>query len=112
MPNFKMPRIFQDHSGTGVKGSTLCFCPYCGQSGQSNTFFTQEQIEFAKSVVLQRVTEAVKANLKSLEFEHKPRGAFGIGISLKLQPSAARPIRYYREKQLETEVVCESCTLR
>ena len=47
-----------------------------------------------------------------MEFEHKPRGAFGIGISMKLQPSSPRQIRYYREKQLETEVVCNACTLR
>jgi len=50
--------------------------------------------------------------LKSLEFEHKPRGPFGIGISMKLQESAPLPIRYYREKQLETEVICDNCTLR
>jgi hypothetical protein len=30
----------------------------------------------------------------------------------QIQPSAPQPIRYYREKQLETEVVCENCTLR
>lgn len=37
---------------------------------------------------------------------------FGIGISMKLQPSSPLPIRHYREKQLETEVVCDNCTLR
>lgn len=46
-----------------------------------------------------------------MEFEHKPRGGFGIGISMKVQRSAPRPIRYYREKQLETAVVCDNCTL-
>ena len=51
-------------------------------------------------------------DLKSLEFEHKPSGPFGIGISLKLEPSAPHPIRYYREKKLETEVICDACTLR
>jgi hypothetical protein len=45
-----------------------------------------------------------------MEFDHKPRGAFGIGT--KVQPSSPRPLRYYREKQLETEVVCDNCTLR
>lgn len=98
--------------GTGVKGPAPCVCPYCGYSGESNRFFTQAQLDYARSVAIQRVTNALHADLKSLEFDHKPRGAFGIGISLKVRPSIQRPIRYYREKQLETEVVCDNCTLR
>jgi hypothetical protein len=31
---------------------------------------------------------------------------------LKVTQSSQHPIRYYREKQLETEVVCNACTLR
>jgi hypothetical protein len=56
--------------------------------------------------------DALHKDMKSLEFEHKPQGPFGIGISVKVKESARRPIQYYREKQLETEVVCDSCTLR
>ena len=50
-------------------------------------------------------------DLKSLEFNHRPSGGFGIGFSMKVsgQPT---PIRQYREKNLETEVVCDRCTLR
>ena len=29
-----------------------------------------------------------------------------------MKPGRPHPIKYYREKQLETEVVCDSCTLR
>jgi hypothetical protein len=98
--------------GTGIKGPALCHCPYCGHRGESKTFFTPDQIEYARSVVMRKVTDAIHKDLKSLEFEHKPQGMFGIGISMKLQPSRPLPIRHYREKQLETEVVCDSCTLR
>lgn len=98
--------------GTGIKGPAPCHCPYCGHAGDQNTFITQEQIEYAHSVALRKVTDAFVKDLKSLEFEHKPRGLFGIGISMKVQPSAPQPIRYYREKQLETAVVCDNCTLR
>jgi hypothetical protein len=62
-------------------------------------------------VVFRQVTDALQKDLKSLEFEHAPKGLFGIGISLKLKESTPKPIRYYREKELETEVVCDSCTL-
>ncbi len=103
---------FKITPGTGVKGPSPCFCAYCGHKGESNTFFTQEQIEYAKSVVLRKVTDALHKDLKSLEFEHKPQGLFGIGLSLKVQRSAPLPIRYYREKELETAITCDSCTLR
>jgi len=103
---------FKITPGTGVKGPAPCHCPYCGHSGPSNTFFTQEQIQYARSIVVRKVTDAIRADLKGLEFDHKPKGAFGIGFSMKLKPSAPVPIRYYREKQLETEVICESCALR
>ena len=73
-------------------------------------FFTKAQVEYAKSVVMREVTGALLKDLKTLEFNYRPRGAFGIGISMKVtgQPTA---IRRYREPKLETEVVCEKCTL-
>lgn len=111
-PNEECLGYFKITPGTGVKGPAPCYCPYCGHCGEANTFFTQEQIEYAKSVVLRKITDAIHADLKSLEFDHKPRGAFGIGISMKVQRSSPQPIRVYREKQLETEVVCDHCTLR
>lgn len=98
--------------GTGVKGPAPCHCPYCGHRGDQNTFWTHEQLEYAKSVVLRKVTDALHQDLKSLEFKHRPSGPFGIGISVTLQRGTPHPIKYYREKQLETEVVCDSCTLR
>ena len=103
---------FKITPGTGVTVAAPCFCPYCGHSGEQNTFFTTEQIEYARSIVVRKVMDAVVADLKSLEFDHKPRGLFGIGISMKVQASAPKPIHYYREKQLETHVVCDNCTLR
>lgn len=98
--------------GTGVKGPARCHCPYCGHSGESGTFTTKEQIEYAKSMVIRQVTDAIHQDLKSMEFDHRPRGGFGIGISMKVTQGARHPIRHYREKELETEVVCDACTLR
>lgn len=103
---------FKITPGTGVKGPAPCHCPYCGHSGASKTFTTPEQIEYAKSMVIRQVTDAIHQDLKSMEFDHKPRGAFGIGISMNVTQSARHPIRHYREKELETEVICDACTLR
>ena len=104
---------FKIELGTGLKSEGLpCYCPYCGHTAGHDHFWTKEQIEFAKSVAMRKITDALHKDLKKLEFDHKPKGAFGIGISMKVKPGRATPIHYYREKQLETEVVCVSCTLR
>lgn len=103
---------FKITPGTGIKGPAPCHCPYCGHFGQQDTFFTQEQIEYARSVALRQITDAIHSDLKALEFDYKPSGPFGISISMKVTSSDPYPISYYREKQLETEVICDQCTLR
>jgi hypothetical protein len=103
---------FKVMPGTGIQGPAPCYCPYCGHRGGQNTFFTPEQIEYAKSIAIRRVLDAVHEDFKALEFDHRPSGPFGIGISMKVQTSAPHPIRYYREKQLETKVTCDNCTLK
>jgi hypothetical protein len=103
---------FKIQPGTGLKGEGLpCHCPHCGHEAGQDKFYTKAQVEYAKSVVLNQVTGALLKDLKSLEFNHKPRGGFGIGLSMKVS-GRATPVRQYQEPDLETEVVCDRCTLR
>jgi hypothetical protein len=103
---------FKVKPGTGLSGPDLaCHCPYCGHSGSSDTFWTPDQVAYAGSVALRQITEAVDEDLKSLEFDIKAKGSFGIGISMKLQSGTPVPIRFYRERTLETDVACEACSL-
>ena len=103
---------FKLQPGTGLKGENLpCHCPYCGHGAESEKFFTKAQVEYAKSVVMQKITGALLKDLKSLEFKYRPVGAFGIGVSMKVTGHPTT-IRRYRESTLETEVVCERCSLR
>jgi hypothetical protein len=46
-PDEKCLGYFKVTPGTGVKDPTPCHCPYCGHTGDNNTFFTREQIEYA-----------------------------------------------------------------
>ena len=111
-PKAECEGYFKIQFGTGLKGDSLpCHCPYCAHSAAHTDFFTKVQIEYAKSVALNEVTGAVLKDLKSLEFNHRSHGAFGFGISMKVSGEPT-PIHYYREKQLETEVICDKCTLR
>lgn len=111
-PQSECEGYFKIKPGTGLKGPDLpCYCPYCGHCGSQNSFWTKDQIAYARSVVLRDVADALRKDLKQLEVEHKPQGPFGIGFSVKLQHGPPLPIRYYREKSLETEVTCDECAL-
>ena len=104
---------FKIEFGTGLEGEDLpCHCPYCGDTAAQDHFWTKEQVEYIQSVVTKRVTEAIHKDFKEMEFNLEPEGSFGIGFSLTIKSEGPVPIRHYREKQLETEVVCTNCTLR
>jgi hypothetical protein len=103
---------FKIKPGTGLTGENLpCVCPYCGHSGPHDTFFTKEQIEYARSFAIRKATEALRMDLKAMEFTTKPAGPLGLSISMKLQPGHLPALQHYREKALETKVTCDSCTL-
>jgi hypothetical protein len=112
-PNPGCEGYFKVEFGTGLKGKDLpCHCPYCGHTAGHDEFWTKEQLEYARSVALRTVTDALRKDLKKLEFDYKPRGPLGIGLSVKVKPGPLPPIHHYREKRLETEIVCSNCTLR
>jgi hypothetical protein len=112
-PQKECEGYFKIKCGTGLKGENLpCHCPYYGHTAGQDHVWTKEQIEYAKSVAMQQIDHAIRRELKKLEFDYPARGMFGIGISMKLKPGTPLPLRHYREKRLETEVVCDRCTLR
>lgn len=89
---------FKIQFGTGLKGENLpCHCPYCGHADDHQKFWTREQIKYLKSVAVNRASEALIRDLKASDWKVTGR---------------PHPIHYYREKKLETEVVCDRCTLR
>ena len=110
-PDPECESYFKVTPGTGLPGDPPCHCPYCGHTNEHKSFFTKAQIEYVKSVAMQKISGAFLKDLKTLEFDYKPKGPFGIGLSMKVEGRPS-PIRYYREERLETEVVCEECTLR
>lgn len=111
-PNADCRGYFKVISGTGLSGVTICHCPYCGHVADQCEFHTADQIEYAKSMVARKVMGTVTKDLKDLEFQIKPKGPFGIGISMKVQPGPLHPIHRYKEEALETHIECSSCTLK
>jgi hypothetical protein len=103
-------RYFKVKFGTGLPTSE-CTCPYCGIKAAHDQFFTDAQIEYAKSVA---VREALGPSLRELEnslrrLESSTRGGF---IRFKVETTGFNfPLKYYQEKEVETHVVCDNCGL-
>lgn len=111
-PNPDCLGYFKIELGTGLIGENLpCHCPYCGYTGEPGEFHTPAQIEYAKSIVINQFTDALKKDIQTWdrELRHKSRGSF-LKLSVKYK-GHSHPIHYYTEEELETEIVCEQCTL-
>lgn len=102
-------KYFKVKGGTGLPGSPPCHCPYCNHIGPQTEFFTPEQVEHARSVVLNKVSKEVIASLKKMERRSDPRALMSIGITVKGNPV---PIVHYSEKELEECVTCSACILQ
>ena len=111
-PNADCKGYFKITPGTGLSGVSHCHCPYCGHKADQSEFATPDQLEYAKSVAVRKITDAFVQDLKSLEFDIKPRGLFGIGLSMKVEPGRPHPIHWYIEAALETHIECAGCQLR
>jgi len=101
-------RYFKIKTGTGIPALTTCHCPYCNHVGPHDEFWTKEQIKYAQSVALNKISSQLISQLKTLERRPDPRAFISIGIKVKGSPTA---IAYYSENELEERVTCDACTL-
>ncbi|TAK11976.1 MAG: hypothetical protein EPO32_10255 [Anaerolineae bacterium] len=103
---------FKIKPGTGIMGEEyLMRCPYCGVRSENNELATPEQIEYAKSLVMQEVQKALRQDLKEWgrSIERSTRRSF---IRIKTHfKSSLIPVEHYDERDLETIVICKTCAL-
>jgi hypothetical protein len=97
---------FKVESGTGLPGDNPCHCPYCGHTAAQNHFFTKDQIAYSRSIARRQVRRAFQQDLD--DFARSLNNRF---LRTTVNHSPLPPIRNYREKELETKIVCERCTL-
>ena len=111
-PNPECLGYFKIKFGTGLKGEDLpCHCPYCGHTEGQDHFWTQEQLNYAQSLMVREVQKALAKDVKDWDRKLRSstrRSFVKLSVSYK---GTAQPIRYYREKELETAVTCDNCTL-
>lgn len=109
-------KYFKLKPGTGLP-TDHCHCPYCDYEGKSNTFWTPDQLEYAKSVGLNQVFRShIKPSLDRLtdSFKELERSSRNSLIKFTVKSSGYDhffPIKYYREEELETKLECDSCGL-
>lgn len=104
-------KYFKIKFGTGLKDTDHCYCPYCKHKGDPHDFMTKEQNDYLESIVTKKVLgEVMKgfdASMKQLE-----RATRNSLIKIKVRTSGNNfNIKHYTEKELETNVICDSCTL-
>lgn len=102
-------KYFKIKPGTGIPGFSDCYCPYCRHFGPQDNFWTMQQIEYAKSVVLNKISRDLIDTMKKMERKPQRNQLISIGITVKGQPT---PITYYSEKELEEKVECNQCSLQ
>ena len=60
-PHSNCEGYFKIVVGTGLDGENLpCHCPYCGHMAPHDEFWTQEQIQYARSVALREISDAFR----------------------------------------------------
>lgn len=111
-PQENCKKYFKVLPGTGLTGTDYCICPYCGHKGSNQSFFTQDQIERLRSAAMNTGRDIILRELKKMEFDIKPRGGFGIGLSMHVEEGTPIPLHVYSEKDLETHITCGNCSLK
>ncbi len=111
-PNPDCIGYFKIKLGTGLKGENLpCHCPYCDHTESQDRFWTQDQVKYTQSIMVNEFSKAIKADVQEWdrELRHSTRNSF-IKLSMEYK-GQSHPIYHYQEKQLETRVTCDVCTL-
>lgn len=109
-------QYFKLKPGTGLE-TNHCHCPYCDYEGNADTFWTQAQLEYARSIAMQQAfNKIVKPQLDKLtnSFKQLERNSRNSLIQLKVKTTGNNyrfPIKYYSENELETNLTCDNCGL-
>ena len=103
-------RYFKLRPGTGLN-TNVTGCPYCGTKSAPSDFLTTDQKEYAISVAARDIVSPLFEKFtRNVERSNRrqPKGLIRLDISVRYDPV---PLHEYVEKQLETEVTCDRCSL-
>lgn len=91
---------------TGSSDDTCC--PYCGQWEKPSSYWTKEQLAYARQYARRAFSQRLHRELRKLEVRPDPRSFISIAISVKHTPPSLRPLV---EQSFRRELVCPQCSL-
>ena len=101
---------FKLRLGTGRDTDSLR-CPYCRAEGDPSSFFTKDQLDYAVSVATRDIVgpmvQGFKRNIERMN-RRQSGGLLQLKFSVDYKPVSKHR---YVERQLETEITCDSCSL-
>lgn len=110
-------QYFKLKFGTGLPVE-ITHCPYCGEAADTSDYLTPEQGEYAFTAALPEINRRVISPMmrdfgKSLQRSARQASRNSlIGFDVKLDYREKHvPISHYHERQLETSVTCDNCSL-
>ncbi|HMQ67936.1 MAG TPA: hypothetical protein PKA90_03055 [Ignavibacteria bacterium] len=106
-------RYFKIKPGIGLK-TNICNCPYCSFQGNSDSFNTPEQISYGLRKGMNNVLNNFSNEVDIIfrDFKKNSNSSF---LDIKIQSNGTDfsfPIKYYSEKEIETELTCDNCELK
>jgi len=82
------------------------YCVKCGTNENTNNFFTEQQIEYMRSIVARITIDAIGSQLKQYEIKPNPHALISIGLSVKYD---LPQIMTYVEKDIKMNILCSRC---
>lgn len=110
------PGYFKVTPGTGVtENHTLAYCPYCRHEAAPKDFATQEQIRYAKEMVLREahigVNNMVRNDFGLGSFGKKKLGGGLLSMEISYKPGSLPYVHRPFEDEVRRDVTCPHCTL-
>ena len=110
------PGYFKVKPGTGITGGQqVAFCPYCRHAAVPSEFKTDEQLRYAKDMVVREAHKGIQ-NMLGKALGIGPSGSKKIGggfISMEMtyKPGSLPTVRHPMEDELRRDIVCPHCGL-
>jgi hypothetical protein len=110
------PGYFKVTPGTGITGGqNLAYCPYCKHEAEPNDFATQEQIRYAKDLVIREAHKGVNGMIRDAlglgaSGKKKLGGGF-ISMEISYKPGSLPHVHRPFEDEVRRDVICPHCTL-
>jgi hypothetical protein len=109
------PAFFKVKPGTGLKGQTVAYCPYCRAPADPSAFLTAGQREYATQLTYNEAVPGINDSVRSAfgmdGFNRREIGGGMISIEMTFEPLSVRPVGRPFEERLRRDLTCPGCGL-